>query len=199
MDYNRLVAVTGMPGLYEVLSSKSDGAIVRSLEDKSTRFISSRIHNLSHLESIEVYTIRENVQLSDVFTAMKSSTEPLPDAKDNKALKAYFEKIYPELDFDRVYTSDMKKMVNWFRVLQQNEVDFSKKQEDTTETADDAVGEPVEAVAPAAESNEETKEAKPKKTRAKKETAESAGTPVAQAGEPEGEKPKRTRKKKTEE
>src|SRR5437764_496164 len=92
MDYNRIVAVTGMPGLYEVLSSKSDGAIVRSLEDKSTRFVSSRIHNLSHLESIEVYTVKENVSLSDIFSAMKGSKENLPDTKDNNTLKAYFEK-----------------------------------------------------------------------------------------------------------
>src|SRR5436305_14468807 len=109
MDYNRIVAVTGMPGLYEVLSSKTDGAIVRSLEDKSTKFVSSRVHNLSHLESIEVYTVRDNVTLTDVFSAMKQSGEALPDTKDNKLLKAYFEKVFPDLDFERVYTSDMKK------------------------------------------------------------------------------------------
>src|SRR4051794_13761724 len=109
MEYNRIVAVTGMPGLYEVLSSKSDGAIVRSLEDKSTKFVSSRVHNLSHLESIEVYTVKENVTLSDVFSAMKASKTKLPDVKDNKALKAYFEEVYPDLDLERVYTSDMKK------------------------------------------------------------------------------------------
>ena len=61
MEYNRIVAVTGMPGLFEVVSSKSDGAIVRSLEDQSTKFVSSRVHNLSHLESIEVFTVKDNV------------------------------------------------------------------------------------------------------------------------------------------
>src|SRR5439155_21845958 len=100
MDYNRIVAVTGMPGLYEVVSSKTDGAIVRSLDDKSTMFVSSRVHNLSHLESIEVYTVRENVTLSDVFSAMKQSGGALPDTKDNKVLKAYFEKVFPDLDFE---------------------------------------------------------------------------------------------------
>src|SRR5438105_12490060 len=119
MDYTRIVAVTGMPGLYEVLSSKSDGAIVRSLEDKSTRFVSSRIHKLSHLESIEVYTVKENVSLSDIFSAMKGSKENLPDTKDNNTLKAYFEKVYPDLDFERVYVSDMKKMIKWFEVIEQ--------------------------------------------------------------------------------
>src|SRR5438105_12361262 len=98
MDYTRIVAVTGMPGLYEVLSSKSDGAIVRSLEDKSTKFVSSRIHNLSHLESIEVYTIRENVGLADIFMSIKNSGTKLPDAKDNNAVRSYFEKVYPDLD-----------------------------------------------------------------------------------------------------
>src|SRR5438045_165452 len=125
MEYNRIVAVTGISGLFEVVSSKSDGAIVKSLEDQSTKFISSRIHNLSHLESIEVYTTRENVTLADVFLAMKESGSQLPDVKDNKGLKSYFEKVFPDMDFDRVYSSDQKKMVKWFEVLQQNQVDFT--------------------------------------------------------------------------
>ena len=128
MEYSRIVAVTGMPGLYEIVSSKSDGAIVRSLEDGSTRFVSSRVHNLSHLESIEIYTTGDNVTLADVFTAIKNNSEAKPDLKDNKALKAYFEKVYPDLDFDRVYTSDMKKMVTWAGVLEKHNVDFTPKE-----------------------------------------------------------------------
>lgn len=125
MEYSRIVAVTGMPGLYEILNSKTDGAIVRSLEDESTKFVSSRVHNLSHLESIEIYTTGENISLSDVFNAMKDSTEAQPDIKDGKALKAYFEKVYPEIDTDRVYASDMKKMINWFSVLQKHNIDYT--------------------------------------------------------------------------
>src|SRR5438309_7139760 len=124
MEYSRIIGVTGLPGLYEMVSSKSDGALVRSLEDSSTRFVSSRIHNLSHLESIEVYTTGENVNLVDVFNAMKNSGTPLPDAKDNKALKTYFETVYPDLDFERVYTSDMKKMVKWFEILEKTGVEY---------------------------------------------------------------------------
>ena len=97
MEYRRIVAVTGLPGLFEIVSSKTDGAIIRSLEDKSTRFVSSRIHNLSHLESIEVYTVHDNVNLAEILNAMQASKEPLPDGKDNKVLKAYFEKVYPDL------------------------------------------------------------------------------------------------------
>jgi hypothetical protein len=140
MEYSRIVAVTGLPGLYEILNSKSDGAIVRSLDDGSTKFISSRVHNLSHLESIEVYTTGENVSLSDIFAAMKSSSEALPDAKDNKALKSYFETVYPELDFERVYTSDMKKMVNWFSAVQKHNIDFTPKEQPQEEDEDNAAG-----------------------------------------------------------
>jgi hypothetical protein len=189
MEYNRIVAVTGMPGLYEVLSSKADGAIVRSLEDKSTRFVSSRVHNLSHLESIEVYTVRENVTLADVFSAMKNSEAPLPDTKDNKVLTAYFETSFPDLDFERVYASDMKKMVKWYEVLTQNEVDFTvKPEEEGSEEEAEPVAEEVTAEAAPVEEAPAPKAAKAKKAPAKKEASE------------EGEAPKKTaRKKKSEE
>jgi hypothetical protein len=136
MEYSRIIGVTGLPGLYELVSSKSDGALVRSLEDGSTKFVSSRIHNLSHLESIEVYTTGENVNLVDVFNAMKNSGQPQPDVKDNKALKKYFETVYPDLDFDRVYSSDMKKMVKWFEILEKNGVEYKLRGQEEDETAD---------------------------------------------------------------
>src|SRR6201999_2527136 len=146
MEYNKIIAVTGLPGLYELLSSKTDGAIVRSLDDKSTRFVSSRIHNFSHLESIEVYTVRDNVNLVDVLKAMESSTERLPDEKDNSSLKNYFTKVYPDLDFDRVYSSDLKKMVKWFNVLRTNNIEI-KLTDPEAEEAGEAV--PAEEAAPA--------------------------------------------------
>ncbi|HTB26850.1 MAG TPA: DUF5606 domain-containing protein [Puia sp.] len=124
MEYSKIIAITGLPGLFELISSKSDGGIVRSLDDKSTRFVSSRVHQFSHLESIEVYTTRHNVNLVDILKAMESSKEKLPDDKEASALKSYFEKVYPELDFDRVYTSDLKKMVKWFSVLSKNQVEI---------------------------------------------------------------------------
>jgi hypothetical protein len=122
MEYNKLISVTGLGGLFELVGSKTDGAIVRSLEDKTTRFVSSRVHNFSHLESIEVYTIRENVNLVEVFQAMDASSETLPDEKNANAVKAYFENAFPDMDFERVYGSDMKKMVKWFKILKANNV-----------------------------------------------------------------------------
>lgn len=124
MEYGKIISVTGLSGLFELISSKADGAIVRSLEDKSSTFVSSRNHNFSHLESIEVYTQRDNVNLIEVFKVMKESSEPLPDEKDANAVKAYFQKVYADIDFERVYASDMKKMVRWFNVLNTNNIEF---------------------------------------------------------------------------
>jgi hypothetical protein len=200
MEYAKIVAVTGLPGLFELVSSKSDGAIVRSLEDKSTKFVSSRIHNFSHLESIEVYTVQDNVNLVDIFNAMDTSGEKLPEEKDNAAVKKYFEKVFPDLDFERVYSSDMKKMVKWFSVLKSNDVEIKLRQPEEA-PEEELVAESVEAApaveekAPATkakagkepkESTEKEpakKEAKPaaKKTAAKKEDVEEKEAPKKKA------------------
>ncbi|MFS8082593.1 MAG: DUF5606 domain-containing protein, partial [Ginsengibacter sp.] len=81
MDYNKIVSVSGLPGLFEMLSSKADGAVLKSLDDNTSKFVSSRQHNFSHLESIEVYTTKDNTNLAEVFEAMKKSNEKVPDDK----------------------------------------------------------------------------------------------------------------------
>lgn len=124
MEYGKLVSVTGLPGLFELLSSKTDGGVVKSLEDKSTKFVSTRVHQFSHLESVEVFTTADNVNLVDVFTAMTASAEAMPAEGDAAAVKNYFEKVCPTMDFGRVYASDMKKMVKWFGILKANDVEI---------------------------------------------------------------------------
>jgi hypothetical protein len=139
MEYNKIISVTGMPGLFELLSSKNDGALVKSLEDGNTRFVSSRVHNFSHLESIEVYTTDENVNLADVFRSMNESTESLPSEKDSKAVKEYFGKVFPTMDFERVYNSDMKKMIRWFGILKANQIEIKlREQAGSDEQAEEA-------------------------------------------------------------
>src|SRR5690606_24502381 len=187
MVYREIVSVTGIGGLFQLIATKSDGAIVRNLADKSTKFIPARLHNVTPLESIEIYTTGDNVRLHEVLEKMKeNSSLPLPDAKkdDNDTIKSYFLQVFPELDEDRVYVSDMKKMLKWFGILKQNDLlnfDFYKQQNS---------GEPGEDAAPVAEAPAE--EQKPaKKARAKKSADEAASA----EGE---EKPKKTaRKKKT--
>ncbi len=131
MEYSNLISITGLSGLFEMVGNKTDGAIVRSLDDKTTKFVSSRVHNFSHLESIEVYTGRENVNLVEVFKAMAANKAALPAENDAKAVKAYFEKVYADMDFSRVYASDMKKMVKWFGILKANHVELKLTEEET--------------------------------------------------------------------
>ncbi|MEY4049661.1 MAG: hypothetical protein RL262_495 [Bacteroidota bacterium] len=138
MEYSKLIAVSGLPGLFELLTSKSDGAIAKSLENDATQFISSRAHQFSHLESIEVFTTRENVFLAEVFIAMGKSKEALPNEKDPKSVEAYFKKTYPNMDFTRVYASDMKKMVKWFAQLQKHKVEPTLPEADDEAEAEEA-------------------------------------------------------------
>jgi Domain of unknown function (DUF5606) len=145
MEYRKIVSVTGLPGLYELISSKTDGAIVRSLEDQSTRFASGRVHNFSHLESIEVYTTGNNVNLAEVFQAMEKAGGTLPDTRDNTDVRKYFDKVYPEMDFERVYNSDLKKMVKWFDVLSKSGVEIKLSEPEAEhEEAAETEAEPVE-------------------------------------------------------
>ncbi len=81
MDYSKIISVTGLSGLYELVASKADGAVVKSLEDKSTKFVSSRVHNFSHLESIEIYTVKDNTVLAEVFKEIKTERNPCPMQK----------------------------------------------------------------------------------------------------------------------
>jgi len=181
MDYNKIISVTGLPGLFELVSSKSDGALVRSLEDKSTKFVSNRVHNFSHLESIEVFTNSDNVNLVEVFQSMEKDGGTLPEEKDAAGIKKYFQKVFPDLDFDRVYNSDMKKMIRWYSILKSNDIEI-KLTEMEEEPEEAVVEEPVVEAKPAkaakAKKEEKAVEAEekpaPKKAAAKKKAEEPA-------------------------
>lgn len=143
MQYREIVAVTGLSGLYQLMTTKSDGAVVRSLADNSTKFISARQHHVTPLDSIEVYTTADNIRLYEVFLKMAEKDESNPakevNTNDNKAIKAYFGTVLPEFDEDRVYVSDMKKMIKWFEIiknkglLEQMAADMNQPGEESTE------------------------------------------------------------------
>ena len=197
MEYNKIIAVTGLPGLYELLSSKTDGAIVRSLDDKTTRFVASRVHNFSHLESIEVFTVRDNVNLVDILKAMEASPEKLPDEKDAAALKAYFGKVYPDLDFGRVYSSDLKKMVKWYAVLKANDIEI-KLTEVEEEEAPEESAEETETAVPKRKAEKAGKEEKPAKEEKVEKTAKKTEEKPEKTAKPEkavkAAKPEKTEK-----
>ena len=171
MSYNKIVSVTGLSGLYELVSSKADGGIVRSLEDKSAKFVSNRIHSFSHLESIEVYTVKDNVNLAEVFQAMQASKTALPDAKaDAKAIKEYFTTVYPDMDLERVYGSDMKKMIKWFDILTKAGVEIKLSEQSGEET-------PAEEKPVVAEKKATAKTATPKAAAVKNGPAKKINSP----------------------
>jgi hypothetical protein len=200
MEYREIVAVTGIGGLFQLLSTKSDGAIVRNLTDKSTKFIPARVHNVTPIESIEIYTIDENVRLHVVLQAIKDSekTTALVDGKkaDNQTIKTYFKTVFPALDEDRVYVSDMKKMLKWYELLKANDL-LNFDNLNVQETAEES--EAIEEAAPAkkaktkkVEESAEIAEEKPaKKAKAKKAVEENTSE--------EAPAKKTARKKKTEE
>jgi len=217
MQYREIVAVTGLGGLFQLLASKQDGAIVRSLEDNSTRFVSSRVHNFTPLESIEVFTTGDNVNLAAVFKAMqeKEAEFPLADARDNNAIKAYFRNVYPTFDEEKVYVSDMKKMVKWYAILKANDLlkfDEILANGEEEAAAETPAAEPVaaEPAAPA-EAEKPAKKAKAPKAAAKEAKAADTGDAPAEkparkprakkeeTSEGEAAPKKTTRKKKTEE
>ncbi len=123
MEYGKIVSVTRVTGLFELVSSKMTGPSYGRWKT---------IHQICFQpdpqffppESIEIYTVRDNVNLVEVFTAMDSSSDKLPDGKDASVLKKYFEKVFPDLDFERVYSSDMKKIVKWFTILKAADVEI---------------------------------------------------------------------------
>ena len=205
MEYREIVAVTGLGGLYQLLSTKNDGAIVKNLADKTTKFISARVHNVTPLESIEIYTTTDNVRLHEVLQKMKDneSKTPLADPKaDNNTIKSYFKSVFPDFDDERVYVSDMKKMLKWYLILKDNDLlKFDLKQEPeaaahlaTPETVTEP--EPEEKPAKKARAKKSADEdaaadgeAKPKKTARKKKSADE--------GAEGGDEPKKVAKKKS--
>lgn len=139
MKFNELVAISGLSGLYQLVSTKSDGAIVRSLDDKSTKFVAARAHNVTPLDSIEVFTQEDNIRLWDVFQVFKENISKVNIAEaakmDNNKIKEAFGMLFPQYDRDRVYTSDMKKMIKWYGILESYnllEADESNSEESTS-------------------------------------------------------------------
>jgi topoisomerase IA-like protein len=187
MELRQIVSVTGLGGLYQLVSSKSDGAIVRNIENGVTKFVSARLHNFTPLDSIEVYTTAENVKLTEVFLALEQNKATIPTLQGAKDadLKAYLKKIYPNLDDVRVYNSDIKKMIKWFVMLSEKNVNFSGEAPAAiTEAATAAVVAETAATEEAPKAKKTTKKAaatddasaeeaaKPKKKAAPKKTAE---------------------------
>ena len=128
MEYNKIIAVTGKPGLFEVVSQTKTGVIVESLVDKK-RFPVVSSQNISMLENIAIYTYEEEVLLLSVFKTIfekEEGKECISHKENSKNLVAYFSEVLPNYDEERVYTSNIKKVIQWYNLLVTAGLDFSK-------------------------------------------------------------------------
>lgn len=118
MDITKLITIAGKPGLYEVIGQSKNGLIVEGIQDKK-RIPVLNTHKVSALVDISIYSYTEEVPLMQIFQSMRDFTGTTPAAKDSTdALKAYFTDILPDYDQERVYVSDIKKVVKWFSEMQ---------------------------------------------------------------------------------
>lgn len=177
MEYREIVSVTGIGGLFQLVTTKSDGAIVRNITDNSTKFISARKYNVTPLESIEIYTVTdENVRLHEIFIKMQeveAKNAPVAVKASNDDIKNYFTGIFPEMDVDRVYVSDMKKILKWYTLLKDNDLLHFENVEDIEE---EATPEPVVEEKPAEKAP--AKKATKKKAASKKATTDDEDKPA---------------------
>ena len=140
MNFSDLVSISGLGGLYQLVGTKADGAIVKNFDDDRTLFVSARKHEVTPLDSIEVYTQTDNVPLREVFATFKkneSEVEKVAVHKEgNKVIQETFGKLFPEYDTERVYASDMKKMLKWYGILKKLDLlDTLDQEEDAGEGA----------------------------------------------------------------
>lgn len=120
MSFQKILAISGKPGLYELKVQTRSGFVAEALLDGKKITVGLR-SNVSLLSEIAVYTYNEEVKLIEIFKtiAAKENGEPTISHKESDdTLKSYFREILPEFDEDRVYTSDIKKIFNWYNILQ---------------------------------------------------------------------------------
>ena len=120
MSFQKILAISGKPGLYELKVQTRSGFVAEALLDGKKITVGLR-SNVSLLSEIAVYTYNEEVKLIEIFKtiAAKENGEPTISHKESDdKLRSYFREILPEFDEDRVYTSDIKKIFNWYNILQ---------------------------------------------------------------------------------
>ena len=170
-DLKKVLSVSGQPGLWQYLAQAKNGVIVESYVTKHrTQFGSNA--RITTLEDVSIYTNSGEVTLKQVFLDMKAKLgdKEAPSSKsDEKAIKAFFAEVIPEYDQDKFYVSHMKKVLDWYNVLNAYaSIDFVEEEEQVEDKSK--------------ENAEETSKEAPKKTAVKKETTKAkaaAGTKAA--------------------
>lgn len=159
------MSISGLGGLFKVIAQTKTGFIVESLTDKKKSIVHSS-QKVSMLDDISVYTTSDDKPLKEVLWTMKEAAGdslPVSSKSEPMELKKYFKTVVPDFDEERVYASDIKKIVSWYGLLK----DILTKEDEPKEV------EPVSEVVSPKEEAETVKEKKPsKKAVAKKKSAE---------------------------
>ena len=140
MNVEKILAIAGKPGLFELKIQTRSGFLAESLLDGKKITVGLR-SNVSLLTEISMYTYTEEKPLVDIMRsiAIKENEGPtsVSHKEDNTKLIAYFLEILPDYDTDRVYVSDIKKLLNWYNILQSKGM-VSKEEPKPEVTADKA-------------------------------------------------------------
>ncbi len=141
MGLTKTIAISGKPGLYNIITQSKGGFVVASLTENK-KFPISNNHNVSVLNDIAIYTYEEEVPLREIFLTIhekESGKATISHKESNAKLLEFFGEILPEFDQERVYPSNIKKVVQWYNILVATEFDFEsikegqKEAEKTTE------------------------------------------------------------------
>ncbi|MFC2101146.1 DUF5606 domain-containing protein [Bacteroidota bacterium] len=136
MELSKILSISGKPGLYKMIAETKTGAIVESIIDNK-RFPAFASERISSLEEISIYTSGEDLPLKDIFKAIhdkESGGKAVDHKSDDKVLKEYMKSVVPDYDEDKVYASDIRKIMLWYNILHDNSLlDFTEeeKEEDT--------------------------------------------------------------------
>ncbi|AHJ98113.1 DUF5606 family protein [Hymenobacter swuensis] len=123
-DLKEIAAISGMPGLYRLVKPTRAGVIIEALDEKGTRSVASARNKVSLLHEISIYTqdYDQTVPLTEVFDRIyqqHGKELAVTNKSDDRDLSAFMAGIMPDYDRERVYMSDIKKLVQWYRVVSQ--------------------------------------------------------------------------------
>ncbi|MFC2355708.1 MAG: DUF5606 domain-containing protein [Capnocytophaga ochracea] len=120
MNLTKVLAISGKPGLYHLETQTRSGFLATSLADGKRISVGIR-NNVSLLSEIAIYTLEKEVPLTEVFTNMKNFEDGkearISPKSDGATLEEYFSQVLPNYDRDRVYASDIKKIIQWYNLL----------------------------------------------------------------------------------
>ncbi len=136
MSLDKILSISGKPGLYELKARTRAGFVAESLVDGKKMAVGAH-NNVSMLSEIAIYTYSEEVPLREVFQKIaekEDAKETISHKSSKKELENLFSEVLPEYDDDRVYISDIKKVIQWYNLLVKNNVtDFSETEASSEE------------------------------------------------------------------